>query len=364
MDGASLHGADLSAAKVAERLSDGAGVEVSFPGRHVAMISPRGRTDMGFLRETCQRERDGIISLVNVSGAAVLRGFEVGDARDHESLMTDGFGFSPIYTADYLKRTQAFLKAADRAPRGGGTLLDLPVDPTMQGPHIENGWRSRRPRYVSFWCEVAPLHSGATALFDMSESYERLGTDLRSYFEGYASLYPAYGERLTIDSLLVHPHTSRPCLVMWYFESPLAEHAVAAYKKTLHFRNGRAPAAIAPHTAVNYPLRHLFRRGAEEFSLSEAETNELMDVVYRGAWYLNWRKGDVLILDNISTAHGRMPCESSRRLVAGYWNEEDVRQYAACPGLADDCPSTMAAVRSQDYFKRMISDVASGKFKM
>jgi alpha-ketoglutarate-dependent taurine dioxygenase len=364
MDGASLQGADASAAKLAERLSDGAGVEVSFQGRHLAIISPRGRSDMGFLRESCQKHRDSILRLVHVSGAAVLRGFEVGDARDHESLMTDGFGFSPIYTADYLKRTQAFLKAADRAPRAGGTLLDLPVDPTMQGPHIENGWRSRRPRYVSFWCELAPLHSGETALFDMSESYEMLGTGLRSYFERYPSIYPAYGERFAIDSLLIHPHTRRTCLVLWYFESPLAERAVAAYKKTLHFRNWRVPVAIAPHTAVNYPLQHLFRRDDEEFALSEAETNELMDVVYQSAWYLDWRKGDVLILDNISTAHGRMPCDSSRRLVAGYWNEEDVRQHSACPGLADDCPATMAAVRSQDYFKRMISDVASGKFKM
>ncbi len=101
------------------------------------------------------------------------------------------------------------LKIADRAPRGSGTVLDLPVDPSMQGPHIENGWRSRRPRYVSFWCEQEPLHAGETALFDMSKSYEMLGDDLRSYFESYASIYPAYGERLAIDSVLIHPQTRR-----------------------------------------------------------------------------------------------------------------------------------------------------------
>jgi hypothetical protein len=200
----------------------------------------------------------------------------------------------------------------------------------------------------------------------MSDSFERLHNDLRTHFERYASIYPAYGERFAIHSVLIHPQTRRKCLVLWYIESPLAEYAVAAYVKTEHFKSRKAPLPVEPNRAVNYPLQHLFRRDEGEVSLSEAQTQDLMDVAYAGARYLTWKKGDVLIVDNIAAAHGRMPCQSARRLVAGYWNEEDVRQYSTYPELADDCPSTMAAnaSRSPEYVKRVMSDLKAGKFKM
>ena len=121
---------------------------------------------------------------------------------------------------------------------------------------------------------------------------------------------------------------------------------------------------IRPNRAVNDPLLHVFVRGGEEFSLPDAQTSQLMDGVYANAQYCRWQRGDVLMIDNISVAHGRMPTRSPRRLVAGYWNEEDVRRYSPDPGLADDCPAASEARRSPEYLTRVVSEIRSGRFTM
>ena len=348
--------------RLVEALTRRWAVEVSRDGC-VAIVSPRKDGGLAFVRDVCLHERESLLKLVEVCGAVVLRGFEVVDTKSYERLMTECCGLAPVFEADSLKKSQLILKAADRAPRGSGTLLNLPVDPTLQGPHIEYGWRSRRPRYISFWCEVEPRDMGETALFDMGGSYTALDERLRPCFDDCASIYPAYGERLAVDSVLIHPQTHRRCLVLWYFESPLADHAVAAYRKTAHGRKNYFQ-EMRPNRAVNDPLLHLLVRDGGEFALSDAQKSELMDCVYRNAQYVRWRRSDVLVIDNISVAHGRMPTHSPRRLVAGYWNEEDVRQYSPRPGLADDCPVAAGASRSPEYVTRVISEIRSGRFKM
>jgi alpha-ketoglutarate-dependent taurine dioxygenase len=324
-------------------------------------LAARGARGLDFVSELCTKERTQIIELVEQHGAVVLRGFDIRTPADHEALMVDCLGLSVIFTDHYLRRSAQVLSAADRSRRSE-TTLDLPADSTLQGPHVENGWRSRRPRYVSFWCETPAAEHGETALFDLSESFAKLSPEIRAYFERYPSVYAASGERYAINSTLIHPSTGKECLVLWYFESPLSDHAVAAYEKTSHHRD--APRAVSPHKAINFPLRHVFRTESGEISLSEAQAAELMDCLYDNADYLRWQAGDVLLMDNIRLAHGRMPSSSPRRLVAGYWNEEDMRQFSRHPEVADDCPASMEAGRSPDYMRRVMRDLVAGRLKM
>lgn len=167
------------------------------------------------------------------------------------------------------------------------------------------------------WCEEPPRKAGETALFDMAAAYDNLDDELRGYFDRFASEYPAFGEKFVEDSVLIHPETGRRCHVLWYYQSPLADHAVAAYRDTDHHRHNPIKEAI-PFMAINASLRHTFCNGAKRIALSDELSVRLMRHVYKAAYYITWEKSNVVLVDNITMAHGRMPCVPPRKIVVGY----------------------------------------------
>jgi alpha-ketoglutarate-dependent taurine dioxygenase len=155
----------------------------------IPVLTPRARSDFGCLAEFATQHRTRILGLVRWSGAVMLRGFEVATGDQYTRLMSGCLGTEAV-TNKVLTTVFAWAK---RKRRGEGVYDLPPADLQMQGPHIEVGWRSRRPRYISLWCEVPPVKAGETALFDMAAAYDHLDDELRGYFDRYASEYRRSG---------------------------------------------------------------------------------------------------------------------------------------------------------------------------
>jgi alpha-ketoglutarate-dependent taurine dioxygenase len=301
----------------------------------ITTLSPLPGADMSSFRELARGARHQLLELLDTTGALRLRGFDIDSADAFEAVLFQGLGLQPLFdsigSSEAPEPSMQRRASLGRAARGNGQVYDLPTERELQGPHIEHGWRSRRGRYIAFWCEHPPSAAGETALFDMSLVYDRLDDTLKSLFDNFASVYPTYGEEFPVDSVLLHPRTGRKCLVLWYYGEPLAGHAVRAYLRTAHGAKNPV-ASIGPQVRASITeLRHDLVRGSERIRLSDEQTARLMDICYDVAQYAVWQRSDLLIIDNIRLAHGRMPSEGPRALVAGYANEEDMRRYAANP---------------------------------
>lgn len=343
---------------LADELSRTGEVELSLEAG-IPVLTPRARSDFRFLAGFATQQRTRLLELVRWSGAVMVRGFEVATGDQYTQLMSGCLGTTPV-TNKVLTTLFAWAK---RKRRGEGVYDLPPADLQMQGPHIEVGWRSRRPRYISLWCEVPPIKAGETALFDMAAAYDHLDDELRAYFDRYASEYPAFGEKFVEDSVLVHPETGRRCLVLWYYQSPLADHAVAAYRETEHYRRNPIQDAV-PFMAINSQLSHAFCDGRKRIKLSRELSVRLMRQVYRATHYVTWQAGDIVIVDNIAMGHGRMPCVPPRKIVVGYWNEVDMRAYTANRNVAtDDCPPLSRAGASPGYVARLLVSAVTGRLR-
>jgi alpha-ketoglutarate-dependent taurine dioxygenase len=334
----------------------------------IAVVTPKTRKDFDFLAEFATSEKERLIALVQRSGAVILRGFEVFTGEQYSKLTGGCLGLTSTLSGKNGTVKASLMNAiyawSKRPSRGAGVFDLPPADLQMQGPHNEVGWRSRRPRFISLWCEEPPFKAGETALFDMAAAYDNLDDELRGYFDNFASEYPAFGEKFAEDSVLIHPTTQRRCLVLWYYQSPLADHAVIAYRDTDHYQHSTIKDTV-PFVAIHSSLCHIFCNGAKRIKLSNELSVRLMRHVYRAAYYIEWEKGDVVLVDNITTAHARMPCVPPRKIVVGYWNEVDVRQYTANRDVpTDDCPTMAQATPSFGHAMDILVDAMRGRLRL
>jgi len=341
---------------VAEQLSND--VSVSFDSG-IAVVSPKARKDFPFLADFAAKEKERIESLVHWSGAAVFRGFDIATADQYTNLTGSRLGYEAVTN----KVLATLFSWAKRKARGFGTYDLPPANVQMQGPHTEAGWRARRPRFITMWCEEPPVEAGETALFDLGAAYDSLDGDLKAYFDNFGSEYPAFGEKFVVDSVLIHPETKRRCILLWYYEVPLAHYAVAAYRETEHYRKNSLKQAI-PYEGGNPSLSHAFRDGKNRIVLSDEQATRLMRHVYGAAYYHKWEKNDVLVIDNIAMGHGRMPCVPPRKIVVGYWNEIDTRPFGANPRVrTDDCPPLAKTGASPKYVVQVLANGLRGRFQ-
>ncbi|MEN9577989.1 MAG: hypothetical protein RJA70_998 [Pseudomonadota bacterium] len=348
-------------AQLIEELGSGHPITITNDG-FLMVIVPKDENGSAVDSTLFQRSAHLLVELTELAGGIALRGFRVDAVEDYEKLMVGAFGLKSVYAEDTSK--SRVLAQADREYRANGSVLNLPsAQPELQGPHIELGWRTRRARYLSIWAETPPQVAGETALFDMNAVYLSLDEDIRRMFDRYPSMYPAYGERIWLDSVLVHPRTQKRCLHLWYYESPLADLAVESYKKTEHYKQSTVQ-DVKPMVALNSPLKHQFLVDDKLVSLTDEQKRRMLDCAYSHAQYWSWKKGDVLLIDNISLAHGRMPSVPPRRLVGGYWNETDTRAYGLEPGASDDCVSVRELKPSVGMATKILGKFVTGRLRV
>jgi len=55
------------------------------------------------------------------------------------------------------------------------------------------------------------------------------------------------------------------------------------------------------------------------------EMEEIRNTIHKNMIYNRWRKGDILLLDNFSTSHGRQPTYDRGRKVVVSWSDPEVK---------------------------------------
>jgi alpha-ketoglutarate-dependent taurine dioxygenase len=299
--------------------------------------------------------------LLELRGAVLFRGFGVGDPEAFEYALTAlglkasaeyPFGVSPRYAV--TKRVFTSTEYAN--------FMVIP-------PHTEMAYLRWRPRWIAFYCDVAPQRFGETPLYDMGAAFDRLpaplqqrllglemsyvrhvrhkkalvtfertieetfGTRDRAAIEAYCrewDIRPSWiGKAMlraetVLPAVAIHPDTGRRCLNAQFINAAALisgiERIAARYPAPLR-------ALFKAYIRFQYrkPTVHYRSRPARGPDFTDAEMAAIDRAIHGASTVFTWRRGDMIVIDNVRAAHGRLNVKGPRRILTALGDMYDVR---------------------------------------
>jgi alpha-ketoglutarate-dependent taurine dioxygenase len=294
-------------------------------------------------------------------GAVLFRGFEINQPIDFEEI---AFGLDSNLQNEYL----------GTSPRNPKTTYvfsasELPSHyPVMQ--HCEMSFLPNPPKKLMFFCEQEADFGGETPLCDFRKISKEMDPSIRKEFEekgiklirNYSSPYKKKNSKFqlkswtdifkTTDKNIVEQKckenntrakwTKNDHLILInqnnafrvdsennqkiWFNHLLSFHpysSVIEYKKIAQkqkdFRSFKYYALLKIMVGYNNliqnptkrPLHAQFGDGTE---IPKKYIEHIQDLVWKNLFFLDWQKGDIILIDNYTTSHGRMPFKGNRKI--------------------------------------------------
>jgi alpha-ketoglutarate-dependent taurine dioxygenase len=300
-------------------------------------------------------------------GALLLRGFALPGAQDFERValaLDEALQSSYAGTSPRVARTR-FVHSASELP---------PFYPIPQ--HIEMSFTTTPPRKLFFYCAIAPGAEGETPVCDFRAVYRDLDPAVRAEFERrgirnirnydgpdtprkaldfwklkrwdelFATAEKPRVEQAARDQALeltwlprgrlrltnaqpavrVHPVTGE---AVWFNHVQVFHGAAARHEYGHIARRQKHLRARAFHafTAVMTTFKNLTTRPTDQGmhctfgdggEIPERHVRHLQDTIWKHMRFFHWQQGDVLVLDNRSTSHGRMPYRGPRDILVAW----------------------------------------------
>jgi alpha-ketoglutarate-dependent taurine dioxygenase len=277
-----------------------------------------------------QHRTDAFAQLMR-HGALLFRGFAIAAERDFElaaSALSDGL---EARYGDLVKRASArFVYDATVYPKTRAILF-----------HNEGSHTPKLPTRQFFYCGRDQFTGGETPIVDCRRVFQALSPELRTAFAERGLLYVrnfipgvdvrwqdffrtehkaevearCRAERVTWEwqeggglrtrtrahAVIQHPVTGEPS----FCNQVMLHHTACLDART-------RTALLAVLEPGDLPRNVCFGDGAP---ITDDMIAEVLRVTVRTAARFTWRRGDVLMLDNLSTAHARSPFEGDRQIL-------------------------------------------------
>ena len=328
--------------------------------------------DVPALLEDVAAQRSTLRQALAAHGALLFRGCGITDVAHFEGLMA-ALGIPSTNPQHYFGEVV-------RAGTGPSTLepTQMPAD-TVIAPHNEYAFWYEQPLFLSFFCEDTAASFGQTPLIDCAAVAAALSPTIRKkliettvineyVFDSLASnaelvrgqkrnsWQRAFGvssveeveaclqhradvtlrwrkrDRLHIQvrsgTFARHPLSDALCLrALRAFDFPNARYMLRELAKDqLPYAKGLASQGMAglgewlvSRGWVEHQ-RYAWKSSLHGPKLTKAEVTEITETLFQHATIFRWHPGDVLIIDNIKTAHGRLNVDG-RRILHVYMSE-------------------------------------------
>jgi alpha-ketoglutarate-dependent taurine dioxygenase len=286
--------------------------------------------------------------------------------RQYGGILFRGFAFdSPQvfeqFVAAISPRFMEYTRGATpRQHVQGQVYTSTEAPPSVPIPlHCEMSYMERFPDKIYFYCQVAPKQGGQTPVADMQQVYNHLDPSVRQRFEEkglqfiqnvperrrwltpktWQTMFET-GDRAVVETTCTDQHLTfrwkpdgtlqiinqRPAVIThpqtgtkiwfnsahnfhdsWSWEfyhlkrwglATLLKFREQCHKRTLHVKD--------------YPNHCIFGDGSD---IPPEDIEHIRSVLWQHAVLFDWQQGDVLMLDNLRIAHGRMPFRGPRKVL-------------------------------------------------
>ncbi len=267
-------------------------------------------------------------------GGILFRNFGIRDVEQFEELIQTVSG----ELLDYRDRS------SPRSPVNGNiyTSTDHPANQTIF-LHSENSYAASWPLKIFFCCLISPAVGGETPIADTRKLLQRIPPEIRRRFAEKQVMYVRnFGDGFGLPWQTVF-QTENPSKVVDFCRKNGIEWE---WKGQNRLRTRQVRQAIAHHpitgeavwfnhgvffhvSTLEPPIREALLKAFSEEDLPhntyygdgspiEPEVLEEIRAAYRAETILfPWETGDILMLDNMLTAHGRQPFSGPRKIVVG-----------------------------------------------
>ncbi|MEV5606377.1 TauD/TfdA family dioxygenase [Streptomyces sp. NPDC052299] len=283
--------------------------------------------------EWLEENRSAIDDLVVTCGGVILRDLGLNAVSEFNRAVR-------IFTPDLLEYVH---RSTPRTKVGGKlyTATEYPADKSIP-LHNENSYTDSWPSRIYFYCAVAAGQGGETPTADSRRVYQQIDPAVREKFERTGVRYVRnFTDGIDLSWQEVFQTADR-AEVEAYCEAHGIEFQWRSDGPALSTRQHCQASMRHPRTGdmVWFNQAHLFHISA----LAESERGSLVselgiENVPRNAFYGNgdpiesevlahirdvyekektvvpWRRGDIMILDNLLLAHGRNPYQGDRKTV-------------------------------------------------
>ncbi len=319
-----------------------------FPGSPPLWIEPADQTlriDMNAVVIWMANNHDAIEQALLLFGALVWRGFPIADTDEFLIMMQ---GFSP-YAQGYAGGTSNRKAIKDGVMEATRTPPDVYIQ-----LHQEMSYMPQNPRALAFFCKQPPDHGGETVICDMRGFLEELPDALRRKFEEHDAVYVRNLRSQDVDDWRARPEFRHASWQYWFdsedrnvVSAQLGERGTEySWNEdgSLTFWNRTPAIALHPDTGdrlyfnqLNSQIQNAANIGDERYNLLNdhygghtdwpysvrfGNGDPITDEDYRvlratleaRKIAFPWQAGDVMLLDNKLTAHGRHPYAGERNV--------------------------------------------------
>lgn len=331
----------------------------------IGIIKPKTKIESLDVLSYINDYKDDINSKFNLYGAVILKGFSIRSPLEFEKC---AFALEPELKNDYWgtsprnKITDYTFSASELPPHY----------PIMQ--HCEMSFLPHPPRKLMFFCDIAPQDGGETPLCDFGLVADNLKPEIKHEFEkkgvlnirNYSSkaskntslrqLKPweelfqtsekELVEKISADNGLqvnwgqdnnlqlvnkqeafrVHEKLNKK---IWFNHTQVFHRDAAyfEYLKILQYRPGlRSAGLVALLGYLKFyekyvvsskflPMNCMFGDGSE---IPSNYIKELIETIWSTIIIQKWEKSDLLLIDNLRIAHGRLPYKGNRNILVSW----------------------------------------------
>lgn len=281
-----------------------------------------------------QSQRQEIEADLGEHGGILFRGFGLTSVAAFEAFIAAISGGALEYTERSSPRSQVSGRIY--------TSTDHPAD-QMIFLHNEQSYNLVVPGKILFFCMQAAERGGNTPIADCRRVLARLDTALKQRFVERKYCYVRnFGEAFGLSWQEAFQTDSRAAVEEYCRANEIAWE----WKESERLRTSQVRPAVARHprtgeltwcnhitffhvTTLDAPVREALLSGFREEDLPnntyygdgspiESSVLDELRAAYRAETIeFDWRQGDLLLLDNMLTAHGRSPFAGPRQVVVG-----------------------------------------------
>lgn len=341
----------------------------------LTLFTPTSDQNKDQLQDLIEKNREYFLNEVQKRGGIVFRDFTpikvdefdgfVQGTLELEAFNTFNSKGTPAFMANWLRSwSEKILGAGDYRRYLGKTTVRLgPVENSIQGPHVEGGGLTQRSRLLTLCCFEPGQERAETGIADFSSVYKRLPAELQEklkYGWNQYSYTTAHPLRL-LDRLILKisplsvemrkdgyatltgqlcpasclvPDTDEISIQPWSFARNSNPQVHRAAKEVFKDRGDFTQDSTADALNMNWDLTD---SQGNSIGWSEEEQYTLFKTIFREAYLMDWKKGDIAIIDNVRLGHWRMNgVQGNRQLVQIQANPFDALEHRVPEEVTSD----------------------------